>query len=69
MAELQSTDDTRGVEDVANMLAPDANCPTTVLEESELPGGFTKLNQPVVGRGAPVAPAKTNPNLRGKLGR
>ena len=37
--------------------------PTTVLEESELPGGWTKNNQPV----GPAAPrAKINPGLRGR---
>jgi hypothetical protein len=67
--ERRASDDTRGVEDVANELDPEFNCPTTILEESMLPGGFSKHNQPIVGRGPAVPPAKTNPGLRGKLGR
>lgn len=66
MAELQASDDTRGVEDVPNLLEPGANCPTTVLEESQLPGGWSKLNQPV-GPKQPLEEIKVG--LRGQFGK
>lgn len=62
MPERQDTDDTRRLDEVPDMMCDTS--PTTVLEESMLPGGFTKLNQPI-GGGTP--PAEQDPNLRGRL--
>jgi hypothetical protein len=51
-------------EDVSKVGVAIDTCPTTVLEESELPGGWTKNNQPV--GGSPAPRAKINPGLRGR---
>lgn len=60
MAELQASDDTKGLADVGGSMF-DAT-PTTVLDEAGNGGGFTKLNQPT---GAPVKKSMSNPGLRG----
>lgn len=64
MAERQASDDTRPLEDVASNLPAGWLSPDTNVSESENPGGYTKLNEPVGGK---VAPAKTNVGLRGRL--
>ena len=51
-------------QDVSKVGTPIDTAPTTVLEESQLPGGMNKNNQSV----GPATPtrAKNNPGLRGR---
>lgn len=63
--ERQSSDDTKGVEDVGTTF--DAT-PTNNVEEAGNPGGFTNNNQPTSESPAGVPKRSTvNPGQRGKL--
>lgn len=61
MAEIAEAADTR---DVSKVGTPIDTAPTTVVDESNAPGGMNKNNQSV-GVGTP-ARAKNNPGLRGR---
>lgn len=62
MAELQGSDDTKTFADVGTTF--DAT-PSTVLDEANNGGGFTRLNQPTSRPGNEVPRREDNPGLRG----